>query len=250
VTLVVVGSARGAPGATTLALAITAWLEDAVLVEADPDGGVLAIRHGLGREPGLVTLAAGQPSAGETLLDHAQRLPGGLPVVVAPESAERATHLWGTAGPALVRMLSAVHDVPVVVDIGRLGPASPARALLPTASLVVVVARPTADQLLAATDRTRAVSGVNDQVAIALVGEGPYSASDVSGELGCEVLGAIATDARAAGALAGSGTIRHLARSALLRSARGLAEEIARRCGVPAAATTRTDGAPLEGARR
>lgn len=248
--LVVVGSARGAPGATTLALAVTAWLEEAVLVEADPDGGVLAIRHGLGREPGLVTLAAGQPSAGETLLDHAQRLPGGLPVVVAPESAERATHLWRTAGPALVRTLSTGRDVPVVVDIGRLGPDSPALALLPAASLIVVAARPSADQLLAATDRARAVSRVNDNVAIALVGEGPYSTSDVNEELGCEVLGTLATDARAAGALAGDGTVRHLARSPLLRSARGLAEEIARRSGIPAAASARTNVATLEGARR
>jgi hypothetical protein len=250
VSLVVVGSARGAPGATTLAVALTAWLERAVLVEADPDGGVLAVRHGLGREPGLVTLAAGRAPAGEALLDHAQRLPGGLAVVVAPESAERATHLWRTAGPALVRGLGADHGFPVVVDVGRLAPVSPALGLVPVASLVVVAARPSADQLLAATDRARALATLNERVALVLVGEGPYSARDVSGELGCEVLATVAHDPRAAGALAGAGGTRHLARSALLRSARGLAEEIAARCGLAAAGPARPGAASLEGARR
>ena len=249
-TLVLVGSARGAPGATTLAVAVAAWLEHSVLVEADPDGGVLAVRHRLGREPGLITLAAGQPPAGETLLDHAQRLPGGLPVVVSPESAERAAHLWRAAAPALVRALSASHDVPVVVDVGRLGPDSPALALVPAASLVIVVARPSAEQLLAAADRLRAVSRLNEHVSIALVGDGPYSASDARTELGCDVIGTIAYDQRAAEALAGSGGIRHLGRSALLRSGRGLAAEIARRSGITVASTARADGAPLEGARQ
>lgn len=249
-TLVLVGSARGAPGATTLAVTVAAWLERAVLVEADPDGGVLAVRHRLGREPGLVTLAAGQPSAGERLLDHAQRLRGGLPVVVSPESAERAAHLWRTAGTTVVGILSADHDAPVVVDVGRLRPASPALALAPAASLVIVATRPTADELLAAADRARAIGRLNEHVSIALVGEGPYSTSDVAGELGCDVIGTIAHDLRAADALAGGGSTRQLVRSALLRSARGLAEEIARRSGIPAASSARTDGAPLEGARR
>src|SRR4051812_17131410 len=94
----VVGSVRSS-GATTLALALAGWIDRAVLVEADPDGGVLALRYGLGREPGLLTLAAARDVDETRLLEHTQRLPGGLPVAVAPESADRSTHLLKTAGP-------------------------------------------------------------------------------------------------------------------------------------------------------
>ena len=244
--LVAFASARAAPGVTTVSLAVSAWLERGVLVEADPDGGVLAVRHRLGREPGLISIAAGHLGATETLLDHAQRLPGGLPVVVAPESAERATHLWRTAGSALVRALAAQEELDVVVDAGRLGLTSPALALVPHASLVIVVVRPTAEQLIAAADRVRSLGGLNRHVAVALVGDGPYSARDVTDELGCDVVGVVAHDPRAAEALsAGSSGGRGLARSALMRSARALAEQIARRAGVPTTSTVRVSATRL-----
>lgn len=247
--LVVFGSARSAPGATTLSVAVAAWFDRGVLVEADPDGGVLAVRHRLGRDPGLVTLAAGQLPASETLLDHAQRLPGGLPVVVAPESAERSTHLWRTAGGALVRTLAAEADLDVVVDAGRLGPSSPALALVPHAALTVVVARPTAEQLLAAADRVRALRAVSDGVVIALVGDGPYTAREVAGELGCEVVGTVAHDDRAAEALTGGHGGRSFVRSPLVRSARALAEEIATRTGIPPAPAARVSPVRFEEAK-
>ena len=58
--LVVVAGGKGAPGATTTALGLaSAWTgQQRVVVEGDPDGGVLAARLGLGYEPGLVTVAA------------------------------------------------------------------------------------------------------------------------------------------------------------------------------------------------
>ena len=65
-------SARGAPGVTTTSLLLAARMEGAALVEADLAGGVLAVRYGLGREPGLVTLAASNPAQSGGWLDHAQ----------------------------------------------------------------------------------------------------------------------------------------------------------------------------------
>src|SRR3546814_11443072 len=49
-TLLVFGSARSSPGATTAALAVSSWIDRSVVVEADPDGGVVAVRYGLARE--------------------------------------------------------------------------------------------------------------------------------------------------------------------------------------------------------
>lgn len=226
----VFGSARGAPGATTTALAVASWLEDAVLVEADPDGGVLAVRYGLGREPGLVTMAAARGS-GE-LLDHAQLLPGGSPVVVGPESATRAAHLWRLGGPGIVGAVAAAGRN-VVVDAGRLGPASPALPLVEIATSVGVVCRPVAEQLVAAADVVerlgRSDAAVGDAaVGLVLVGERPYGVAEVTSQLGCPVLGVVADDERAAGALGSERSARALARSALLRSSRALTANLTR----------------------
>lgn len=226
-TLVVFGSARSSPGATTTALAVASWIEGSVLVEADPDGGVLAVRYGLSREPGLVTLVASPSSKGVGLADHAQTLPGGALVVVAPESAERATHLWRVGGAGLVATLSAVRDRTVVVDAGRLGPSSPALSLVTHAAVVAVVVRPVAEELLAAADRVEALTGLGVRAGLVLVGDRPYSAIDVTAQLGCSVLGTVADDSRGADALRGSGSSRGVSRSMLMRSARGLAEHLA-----------------------
>jgi hypothetical protein len=89
--LVCVTAAHGAPGVTTLALlAAGSWPRPAVVVEADPSGGALAVRYGLGRTPGLADLAAAVDTHASVsaLWSSAQSLPGGLRVVAAPESGE------------------------------------------------------------------------------------------------------------------------------------------------------------------
>ncbi len=229
-TMIVIGSVRSS-GATTLALALAGCLERAVLVEADPDGGVLALRYGLAREPGLATLAASRAEAGGSILEHAQALPGGLPAVVGPESPAQATRLLATAGKRLLHVLAgASEELQLVVDAGRLGPSSPAAGLLAAADVVLVVARPTAEALVGAAER---VADLGPSAGLVLAGPGPYRAEQVSAQLGCPVLATVADDARAAGTLAEGGSSKTLARSALLRSARSLAENLA-------AATTRS----------
>ncbi len=225
-TMIVVGSVRSS-GATTLALALAGCIGGAVLVEADPDGGVLALRYGLAREPGLATLAASRPEAGGSVLDHAQALPGGLPVVVGPESPARATHLLASAGARIAQVLAgSADDITVVVDAGRLGPSSPALSLVPAANCTLVVARPAADALVGAAERVRSIGA---SARLVLAGRGPYTADQVSAQLDCEVLATIADDAGAARALAEGGGSKSLARSPLLRSTRSLAALLAGR---------------------
>jgi len=219
VTAIAVGSVRSG-GATTVAMTLAGVLDGAVLVEADADGGVLALRYGLSREPGLVSLAASRQPPREVLADHAQRLPGGLAVVVGPESAERATQLLRSAGQRLAGLLSGVGDIDLVVDLGRLSPSSPATALAGAAPLALVVVRPRAEELLAGAERVAALGG---GAGLVLVGSGPYSAADVTNQLGCRVIGTVAHDARGARALAEGGSSRGLSRSALVRSVRTLA---------------------------
>lgn len=222
--VIVLGSAHGSPGATTAALALAAHLPGGVLVEADCDGGVLAARLGLAREPGIVSAAADRDShSAGALLRHAQAGPGALSVVVGPASPANAAWVWQTAGPNLA---DAVHGHAgwVVIDAGRLSPDAPTHPLLERA-LTAIVVRPRADELaivsagLAATDSTA-------RPRLILVGERPYSAAEVSAELGCSVVGVVADDPRAAGILWEGGSRRVLARSAFARSIRSLAEAL------------------------
>ncbi|MGH9156528.1 MAG: chromosome partitioning protein [Acidimicrobiales bacterium] len=225
--VIVVGSVRSA-GATTLTLALAGWLTDAVLVEADPQGGVLAMRYGLCREPGLVTLAASRDLSARAILDHAQRLPGDLAVVVGSESPERATHMLRNAGDRLAGLLARSSDFNIVVDAGRLSPFSPALCLVPAASATLVVARPRADELVAAAER---VAALGPGAGLVLVGSGPYRPSEVAAQLGCPVVATIADDPRSARSLAEGGSARALSRSPLLRSVRFLAATLARALG-------------------
>lgn len=217
-TAIAVGSVRSA-GATTIAMTLAALRSEAVLVEADGDGGVLALRYGLAREPGLLTLAASRQPPAAVLLEHAQRLPGGMPVVLAPESPERASQVLRSAGRRIASLMTEPGERDVIIDIGRLSPSGTGMAIAAAAPLVLIVARPRAEELVAAAERA---SVIGETARLVLVGTGPYSASDVASQLGCAVAGTVAADPRAARTLADGGSARSLGRSALVRSVRAL----------------------------
>lgn len=225
---VVLGSVRGAPGVTTTALLVAGGMEGSVLVEADLAGGVVAIRYGLGREPGLTTLAAAGPAAADGWREHAQSA-GGVAVLVGPDSADHAESLWRRAGPRLGVALEA-SGARLVADVGRLTESSP---LLESASLLIVLVRPVAEHLVALSHRIgglrRAVrSGV---LAAVLVGDGPYGPSDVQA-LGINVLGVLPDDRRAADLLTEGGRASSgLSRSRLARAAAGITETVDRSLG-------------------
>ncbi len=117
-------SAHGSPGVTTTSLALAAaWPEDhrCLLVEADPFGGVIGARYGLGDTPGLSSLAAVARLglAAESVWAHTQALPGGTPVLVGPASASEAVVVLGAVTGALTAWSSSQGDVDLVVDCGR-----------------------------------------------------------------------------------------------------------------------------------
>lgn len=229
--LVVFGSARSSPGVTTAVVAIASCLDRAIVVEGDPDGGVLAARFGLSKEPGLTTLAAGaragspEPFAIEA---HQQELPGGVEVIVGPASPESATALWRSSGPRVASTLADVaHTMPVLVDAGRLSPVAPTASLLEVADLLVVVVRPILEDLHALVARTQSFRSHAARLVVLMVGEQPYGPADVAEQLGVQVIGVLASDPRAADALAGRAWMsRGLRRSSLARSARSVAERL------------------------
>lgn len=219
------GSAKASPGVTTSLLAMAAvWPADRslLLVEADPDGGVLSTRCGLAAEPGLSTLAvAGRRSMplGE-LARHVQRLPGGdVDVLVGPPSAEQSRRALELGAGPLAVALRELPGTDVLVDLGRLTPAATTWPLVDAADRVVLVARPRLEELQLLPARLRALTGAGVAPSLVLVGERPYSPTEVTTALDVDVLAVLADDPRAAAALTGEPGVAGLRRSLLLRSA-------------------------------
>src|ERR1700761_4811118 len=128
--LVVVASAKGAPGATTVALTLAAvWPRRALLAELDPCGSDLIYRlrstekATLATEGGVLSyLLGGDADGGGTPLDHAERVGAGLDVLVGPPPARagEASGGWGL----LAERLAGGTGFDTLADCGRLHPDS------------------------------------------------------------------------------------------------------------------------------
>lgn len=213
--IVTLASLRGAPGVTTTALLLASALNDAVVVEADLDGGVLAIRYGLGREPGLATLAASGSDIGEGWRAHAQDA-GGVPVLVGPDAPTSSAALWRSAGERITQRIVDGAGT-AVVDAGRIRTPVP---IVAASDLLMLLVCPVAEQLVALTHVLASLrQSVRGEVAVVLVGEGPYQISEVERSIGVPVLAALPQDRDSAESLrTGAGVNTRLTRSRLARA--------------------------------
>ena len=228
-------SAKGSPGVTTTVAALAAsWpAERGLLVaEVDPAGGDLVVRLDLATEPGLVSLAAAgrRELDADRLIEHTQLLPapGDAPdavrrALVAPVSADQASASLSALRGGLARVLDQV-GLDVIVDCGRLDPSSPAFDLANRGALLVMVARPVVAEVHHLSSR---LAGLGSRaVSLLMVGDRPYSVSEVGAAVGASPLGTLPVDVRAAGVLTEGhpNAARLLRRAPLLRDARALAE--------------------------
>lgn len=242
--LIALASIKGSPGVTTFALALAAhWPGDTrrVLIECDPAGGDIAPRFGLTLSPGLISLAAEarrDPDL-EGIWRHAQKLPGGLPVVVGPLRPDQARTALdalvdngdpGRHGDGASSVLSASAgrcDITVVADCGRLDPNSPALPIIKSADHVLVLVRPQRDILSHLAARMGEIGQLASRVGLLLVGDG-YSPAEVTGELDIPVFASVPDDRRGAALLAGGlsrpGRSRHGLSGAAAKIATALAD--------------------------
>jgi MinD-like ATPase involved in chromosome partitioning or flagellar assembly len=241
--VIALASAKGAPGVTTAAVALGAvWPRRALVVEADPAGGDLAARFHLPPEPNLLSLGIlarrGQLGA-EELWAHTQRLPRGLEMLAGVRAAEQARalgRLWSLLPGALSEL-----DADALVDCGRLAPATLAEDIIRAADVALLLCRPTVEGVLHVGDRLEALGRLGVAAEVVLLGERPFDRAKVQGALAANgitarVRGVLADDARAAGMLTGqAGSERWLQRvSPLIRSARGLADDLTEQLPAPA----------------
>ncbi len=260
-------------GSTTTAVGLAVVLPAsarAVVVECDPAGGDLTLRHGLrSASPGLVELATATRTGAAAFADldgrdvlsrHAQPIRIGdrtVEVVLAPSGgAQTRVALSVLARPghgALTRT-----DRTVIADCGRLDFASPTWPLLGMADAVVVLTRGRVEELGHLREHVgELVRQVTGRLLVMLVAGGPYGASDVEAYLHrhltdvlelpadtVEVRELLPYDERAAAVLDGSRrAARRWRRRPLMRALRHLAADLptAEPAGVVPAARLGTD---------
>lgn len=144
--LTAVCSSKGAPGATSAALALAAeWGREVVLVEADESGSSLAFRlrtsqgQTLKPTPTLASLAAvadREPSLVRRTAQTVSELVSVVPGVATPEAGGSMAGLWEDLAGAL-----AASEVDVIVDVGRVQSSSRAMAVVEAADAVVAMTR-------------------------------------------------------------------------------------------------------------
>src|SRR5882757_6764769 len=243
--LIAVTADKGSPGVTTTAVALAAiWPRPVLLAECDPAGGDLVYRlpgQGGGRlDPrrGLLSLAVAarrdlQPTQ---LWAHAQKLRGGLDVLLGVTSAEQGAGLeplWGPVGS----VLAGLPQADVIADCGRLGPDGAYYDLLAHAAAVVLVTRPSLGEVVRLRDRAAAVSlavcqrgGEDARIGVLVVADHRVfsrALAEVGQVLGTvSMLGGIAFEPRSAELLRGEWGGR-LDKSLLIRTAREVAGQLA-----------------------
>jgi MinD-like ATPase involved in chromosome partitioning or flagellar assembly len=204
--LTVIGSAKGAPGVTTLAVALAVrWPEPAttLLVEADPFGGVLGSRWLLHVEPGLRTMVASVRHGSSDLADCSQRLPLGVDVVAAPTDSGASTTVDAFARSSTPRLLELARSQQVLVDVGRLYGDSPALALVDVADCLVLVARPELEDVRHLQAVLTILRDRCPVVHLVLNGMGRYPPAEIGDVLGVNVAAVIGHDPASADVLAG-----------------------------------------------
>jgi hypothetical protein len=238
-------SAKGAPGVSTAALAMTLlWPRPALLVEADPAGSsVLAgyLRGTVDHSRGMLGLAMAHRHGelAEALWTQTVPLtpsaPGAqkrwlLPGISDAAQGASTAGLWGPLGA----LLAALDDdgVDVLIDAGRAGAAQPPTALLRHADLVLLVLDTSLPAIAAARARLGLLAeelalaseadSSQSRLRLLLIGEGrPYNAREVAAALGVPVLADLAWDPENANVLTvGASPGRRFDSSPLLRSAR------------------------------
>ncbi len=229
-TRVVLCSAKGSPGVTTLACVLGAvWPADraVVVAECDPSGGDLAGRFGLSTRVGMTSLVLTgrqEEATPPDYRDHSQELPGGLNVLVGPTGADSATALDHELG---MSSSSLVHDqCDLLADCGRLLPGAIGQGrMIQAADGVLLLIRPDVAGIAHArwaTSRIRDLS--RSPLSAVIVGAGQFKPSELIEELDVHVLGTAPLDPRAAlMASGGSGTAKEFIRSELIAFARTVA---------------------------
>lgn len=248
--VVAFGTVRSAGATTTLAAVAASWPTGptVLMVEADPAGGTLAACWGLPAEPGLVSLAAATRRRvdPELVWEHTQPAGrDGQMLLAGPVAAEQARAALGMAGGLLAQLRRL--DADVLLDCGRLDPASPTLALFGAADAAVLVVRPQLADLHHLADWLARHRPDHPRLGVVLVGPAAFAATDIATTLRIEVWGELPHDPAGVSGLTVD-PARWGARSPLARHARSLADTLTARLALAGAHPAGADraGVPVD----
>lgn len=244
--LTVLTAGKAAPGATTSTWALAlSWPRPLLVADCDPAGGDMAPGLLAGRfraHRGLLSWSTAArrdvPSltSAALLAEHAVQVPEQPGVWLVPgfatatQGASFTAESWERLATALKRS-SASGERDALVDAGRLVADRCCSPVLRAADQVMLVVRRSVRSVhaaQAATQRLRAELGDLAKVAALVVGDGPYSAGEVTTALQLPLAGTLPDDRSAAQALSDGlpASWKALQRSALLRAASTLSRKL------------------------
>jgi len=247
--ILILTSAGGSPGVTTLALGLAlTWPRPVLLADCDPGAhqAVLAgYLHGQSTSgKGLLRVAEAHRDRRplrEVVIDQCLPLSGEdgdrrlfLPGFTRPGSASHFGAVWEDLADALDRLGDV--DLDVIVDAGRIGPTGLPIPLVERSALTTLVLGSTLRAVMSArvhlptiTDNSRLSSSARHQFGLIVVGEGrPYGRGEIRKALGVPVVTDVALDPQAAAHLSdGAPRPRRFDSSPLVRSLRSAATTLA-----------------------
>lgn len=209
--LIVVTGAPGNSGVTTSTVAFAATApegQSVVMAECDASGGDVAGWMNSTGNPSWVSAVASSDRSWDGFCRHLQKLPSGQRVMLSPARSARAEAAVGEAGDRYGAMLSALSDVVVFADCGRM---TEITAWHRRADLVVVQVHQessSAYATVARIDRTievvRRLQQVANRVGLLVVGDRPYPPSEIADMADAELVGVVPHDPSAAAVVAGA----------------------------------------------
>jgi hypothetical protein len=224
------GSVKGAPGVSTTVLGLgCVWPRPAVLIEADPAGGLLLNDLGLDRlvGAGLLDAALHARRGNIDLLSHTIALTADerirvLPGLTDPGHVAAVADHWTALATAIID-LAATGEIDALIDCGRLHAGSP-WPLFAAADAIGLLIRPRAGDVALLNgwlpplrDRLSSSTQTMPQLGVVSVGNRPYGARELAYGLTEPLVGMITDDGKEAQRLL-AGDRRLNGRSNLLRS--------------------------------
>jgi MinD-like ATPase involved in chromosome partitioning or flagellar assembly len=239
--MAIVAVAGDAGTTTTVALA-SAWpaSSEALIVEADPEGGDLAAWFDIPVMPSLSTVVTSTFNTSWSEIDRHTRLAAsGLRLIPAPPSAAEARHAVAESVRSLAPALAALRAPIAIVDAGDVPHSPAAHPLVASAAVSVVVhrqwsqsARAAAVRLQRLADQVDAMATSSTRLVVAVIGNDPFDFDQIEAFLADSVgsvpLVGLPVDGLTAAVYAGRTGVsaRRLARLPLARAARHLAQVV------------------------
>jgi len=238
--MAIVGVIGDACTTTTVALA-SAWpaSSEALIVEADPNGGDLTAWFDLPILPSLSTVVTSALDASWSEIDRHTRLaPSGLRLIPAPPSAAEARRAVAESARWLAPALAAQRSPVAIVDAGRPTELT-SHPFVASAAVTLVVHRQRSESARAAAVRLQRLADQLDEIAtahvgvvVAVIGAEPFDFDQIEAFVGesagsTPVVG-LPVDTLTAAVYAGRSGVsaRRLARLPLARAARQLAHVV------------------------